>query len=149
MPNLSQDQEWLDAVNTERRNDQLNKVSYETFEIIMDKLEKEWFDLVRTRLRGVAGILSHSPRPRIFPNQTWRSPPKTRHAPSAMMLKGRTAMLSSSVTGATLLCTKTVMECHTFQKGSGYAGNALFRRKCLWFVSGFPFPRAVFIVIYL
>jgi NuA3 HAT complex component NTO1 len=42
----SQDQEWLDAVNTERRNDQLNKVSYETFEIIMDKLEKEWFDLV-------------------------------------------------------------------------------------------------------
>lgn len=41
------DQEWLDAINNERRSDQLNKVTYETFEIIMDKLEKEWFDLVR------------------------------------------------------------------------------------------------------
>ncbi|KAH8110728.1 hypothetical protein DFH11DRAFT_1618277 [Phellopilus nigrolimitatus] len=42
-----QDQEWLDAVNNERRADQLNKVSYEAFEIIMDRLEKEWFDLTK------------------------------------------------------------------------------------------------------
>ncbi|KAI5123496.1 hypothetical protein M0805_008864 [Coniferiporia weirii] len=42
-----QDQEWLDAVNNERRNEQLNKVSYEAFEIIMDRLEKEWFDLTK------------------------------------------------------------------------------------------------------
>ncbi|KAI0364675.1 hypothetical protein BV20DRAFT_1116249 [Pilatotrama ljubarskyi] len=40
-----QDQEWLDAVNQERKAQQLDKVSYETFEIIMDRLEKEWFDL--------------------------------------------------------------------------------------------------------
>ncbi|KAI0630656.1 hypothetical protein C8Q77DRAFT_1063453 [Trametes polyzona] len=40
-----QDQEWLDAVNMERKAQQLDKVSYETFEIIMDRLEKEWFDL--------------------------------------------------------------------------------------------------------
>jgi Enhancer of polycomb-like len=40
------DQEWLDTVNTERKKEQLNKVSYETFEIVMDRLEKEWFDLV-------------------------------------------------------------------------------------------------------
>jgi hypothetical protein len=40
------DQEWLDAVNLERKKEQLNQVTYETFEIIMDRLEKEWFDLV-------------------------------------------------------------------------------------------------------
>ncbi|KAG1735905.1 uncharacterized protein EDB91DRAFT_1143453 [Suillus paluster] len=42
-----QDQEWLDAVNIERKKDQLNVVSYETFEIIMDRLEKEYFDLTK------------------------------------------------------------------------------------------------------
>ena len=40
------DQEWLDAMNAERRKEQVDQVSYETFEIIMDRLEKEWFDLV-------------------------------------------------------------------------------------------------------
>ncbi|KAI9067920.1 hypothetical protein FKP32DRAFT_1619507 [Trametes sanguinea] len=40
-----QDQEWLDAVNLERKAQQLDKITYETFEIIMDRLEKEWFDL--------------------------------------------------------------------------------------------------------
>jgi hypothetical protein len=33
-------------MNTERKKEQLNKVSYETFEIVMDRMEKEWFDLV-------------------------------------------------------------------------------------------------------
>ena len=42
----SADQEWLDQVNLERKKEQLNAVSYETFEIVMDRLEKEWFDLV-------------------------------------------------------------------------------------------------------
>ena len=41
------DQEWLDAVNAERKKEQIDMVTYETFEIIMDRLEKEWFDLVR------------------------------------------------------------------------------------------------------
>ena len=40
------DQEWLDAVNAERKKEQLNPISYEIFEIIIDRLEKEWFDLV-------------------------------------------------------------------------------------------------------
>ncbi|KAJ7065346.1 bromodomain and PHD finger-containing protein 3 [Mycena amicta] len=40
-----QDQEWLDAVNTERKKEQMDKVSYEVFEVIMDRLEKEWFNL--------------------------------------------------------------------------------------------------------
>ncbi|KAH9930248.1 PHD-zinc-finger like domain-containing protein [Fomitopsis serialis] len=42
-----QDQEWLDAVNAERKKDGHGAVSYELFEIIMDRLEKEWFDLTK------------------------------------------------------------------------------------------------------
>ncbi|EIW77559.1 hypothetical protein CONPUDRAFT_156774 [Coniophora puteana RWD-64-598 SS2] len=38
-----QDQEWLDALSAERKKEQLNPISYETFEV-MDRLEKEWFD---------------------------------------------------------------------------------------------------------
>ena len=34
-------------VNKERRAAQESTVSYEIFEIIMDRLEKEWFELVR------------------------------------------------------------------------------------------------------
>lgn len=40
------DQEWLDSVNAERQKEQAGAISYEMFEIIMDKLEKEWFNLV-------------------------------------------------------------------------------------------------------
>lgn len=40
------DQAWLDTVNSERKKATQDKVSYEVFEIIMDRLEKEWFDLV-------------------------------------------------------------------------------------------------------
>jgi hypothetical protein len=39
------DQAWLDSINKVRAKDG-NSVSSETFEIIFDKLEKEWFDLV-------------------------------------------------------------------------------------------------------
>ena len=41
------DQAWLDTINAERKKDQSGAISYEAFEIIMDKLEKEWFNLVR------------------------------------------------------------------------------------------------------
>lgn len=41
-----EDKEWLDAVNIERKRDQLDAVTYSSFEVIMDRLEKEWFDLV-------------------------------------------------------------------------------------------------------
>ncbi|WVQ75536.1 hypothetical protein IAR50_005163 [Cryptococcus sp. DSM 104548] len=42
-----QDQVWLDALNVERKKDQCGPISYEVFEIIMDKLEKEWFNLFK------------------------------------------------------------------------------------------------------
>lgn len=41
------DQEWLDAMNRDRKKEQIDQVTYEMFEVIMDRLEKEWFDLVR------------------------------------------------------------------------------------------------------
>lgn len=42
-----QDQEWLDALNYDRRKEGLDTISYEIFEIILDQLEKEWFDLMK------------------------------------------------------------------------------------------------------
>lgn len=42
------DQAWLDTYNAERKKDQCGPISYEVFEIIMDKLEKEWFNLVQS-----------------------------------------------------------------------------------------------------
>ncbi|TRM58204.1 hypothetical protein BD626DRAFT_188366 [Schizophyllum amplum] len=42
-----QDQEFLDALNAERKKEQLDRASYELFEIIMDRLEKEYFDLTK------------------------------------------------------------------------------------------------------
>ncbi|MCO5602808.1 hypothetical protein L7F22_056947 [Adiantum nelumboides] len=46
-PTFSPDQEWLDALNTDRKRDQLDIISYEVFEVIIDRLEKEWFDLMK------------------------------------------------------------------------------------------------------
>ena len=43
---FASDKEWLNTLNVERKKEQLDKVSYEAFEIVMDRLEKEWFDLV-------------------------------------------------------------------------------------------------------
>ncbi|KAH9939113.1 uncharacterized protein BXZ73DRAFT_89157 [Epithele typhae] len=57
-----QDQEWLDAVNMERKSQQLDKVSYETFEIIMDRLEKEWFDLSKNVPKTDMGLPSEESR---------------------------------------------------------------------------------------
>ncbi|KAG6885753.1 hypothetical protein C0993_010265 [Termitomyces sp. T159_Od127] len=42
-----QDKEWLDALNRERRKEQMSQISYELFEVVMDRLEKEWFDLTK------------------------------------------------------------------------------------------------------
>ncbi|GAA5849464.1 hypothetical protein JCM8547_000461 [Rhodosporidiobolus lusitaniae] len=42
-----QDQIWLDAVNADRKKEGHPAISYEVFEIVMDKIEKEWFDLTK------------------------------------------------------------------------------------------------------
>lgn len=40
------DQAWIDNINHERSQKGHPPVSYELFEVLFDKLEKEWFDLV-------------------------------------------------------------------------------------------------------
>ncbi|KAM0752244.1 hypothetical protein T439DRAFT_299983 [Meredithblackwellia eburnea MCA 4105] len=42
-----QDLVWLEGVNNERKKENQNPVSLEAFEIIFDKIEKEWFDLTK------------------------------------------------------------------------------------------------------
>ncbi|KAI8096646.1 PHD-zinc-finger like domain-containing protein [Halteromyces radiatus] len=42
-----QDETWLQMLNAERRKDDLGEVSCSFFENVIDKLEKEWFDLVK------------------------------------------------------------------------------------------------------
>ncbi|KAH9479291.1 Peregrin [Psilocybe cubensis] len=42
-----QDEAWLNLVNAERKKNGFGTVSLEDFEIIMDRLEKEWFDLTK------------------------------------------------------------------------------------------------------
>jgi hypothetical protein len=46
------DRVWVNLVNRERLAQRQEPVSYELFEVIMDKLEKEWFDLVSTSFYG-------------------------------------------------------------------------------------------------
>ncbi|CAE7074932.1 unnamed protein product [Rhizoctonia solani] len=41
------DEEWLTEINKERYKEQSERISAETFEIIIDRLEKEWFELMK------------------------------------------------------------------------------------------------------
>lgn len=50
------DREWLDTINAERKKEQLDPVSYEFFEVVMDRLEKEWFDLVHLTDLSVSAL---------------------------------------------------------------------------------------------
>lgn len=90
-------------INLERKKDQINLVAYETFEIIIDRLEKEYFDLVRRISRAL--VASRHPfttsRPRTSPNLTTPCPRRTRPVLYAMIRKERIAMRSCSVMGVT------------------------------------------------
>ena len=70
---FSADQEWLDAVNVERTKLQIGTIKQESFEIIMDRLEKEWFDLVRSSNAFFFNI------PELYPDQE-HSQTRLRHA---------------------------------------------------------------------
>ena len=99
----------LNVVNSERWNDQLNKVSYKTFEIIIDRLEKGWFDLVSAYDNVLVernGDLFF--RLKTSPNPIWHFHLKTRHVPSATMLKEKIVMPSFSVMDAISQYTKGV-----------------------------------------
>jgi Enhancer of polycomb-like len=100
------DKAWLDAVNAERKKEQVDAVSYEAFEVIMDRLEKEWFDLVRCSYSPRVYANCTLDRQNTFQNPTLHCHLKTRRVLYATILRARTAMLSSSAMAATLPCTK-------------------------------------------
>ena len=125
--------EWLDNMNAERKKEQADRVSCETFEIIMDRLEKDWFDLVRFPLHNsLHSYLNYTDRQRTCPSRIWQCHRRIRHAPFATTRRERTQMRSCFVMGVTLLYTKTVTECRIFPRVNGYVGNAPSRPKCQW-----------------
>ncbi|KAJ6545966.1 hypothetical protein B0H10DRAFT_1852773, partial [Mycena sp. CBHHK59/15] len=66
----------LDAVNAERQKKQLDEISYEVFEVMIDCLEKEWFNLVLPPSSlyqndlNVCFKTKHTPKPGLeFPSE--------------------------------------------------------------------------------
>ncbi|KAG0148574.1 hypothetical protein CROQUDRAFT_90071 [Cronartium quercuum f. sp. fusiforme G11] len=51
-----QDHEWLNALNLDRKSLGIDPTSFEFFEIIMDRLEKEWFQLNRKLIKPDANL---------------------------------------------------------------------------------------------
>lgn len=125
--------EWLDNMNAERKKEQADRVSYETFEIIMDRLEKDWFDLVRPIIPGSQYLyLNYADRQKTSPSQIWQCRLRIRHAPSATIQRGRTRMRSYFVMGVISPYIKIVMECRIFLKANGYVENAPSRLRHRW-----------------
>jgi Enhancer of polycomb-like len=93
------DQEWLDALNAERKKEQLGKISYEAFEIVMDRLEKEWFDLVCDDAPSISALTHVGRRRRTYRNPTWHCHPKTQLAQFVTIQKERILTPSCSVMG--------------------------------------------------
>jgi hypothetical protein len=104
-------------VNAERKKQQAGPVSYEVFEIIMDKLEKEYFDLVCDRLPLDSSFAIDCPTARtncsrsseyLSQHPIYRS--RIPSVPSVMTERERTPMLSSFVTAVTLLSIKVSIQ---------------------------------------
>ncbi|KAI8449830.1 hypothetical protein BY996DRAFT_6418015 [Phakopsora pachyrhizi] len=53
-----QDQEWLNLLNADRKKMGHEPVSCELFEIVMDRLEKEWFNLSRKLIKPDANLMA-------------------------------------------------------------------------------------------
>ncbi|RKP10565.1 PHD-zinc-finger like domain-containing protein [Thamnocephalis sphaerospora] len=48
-----QDKLWLESINRDRSKEKVKQISMETFEFVMDRLEKEWFELVDPAQAGL------------------------------------------------------------------------------------------------
>ena len=125
--------EWLDNVNVERKKEQGDRVSCEIFEIIMDRLEKDWFDLVRSFQCTFHSLyLNFTGRQRTYPNPIWLCHPRIRHAQSVMTRRERTPMQSCFVMGVTSLCIKIATECRIFPRVSGSVASVLSHPNRQW-----------------
>ena len=125
--------EWLDNMNAERKKEQADRVSYEAFEIIMDRLEKDWFDLVRPHRTNPQYLyLNYADRQKTSQSQIWQCHLRIRHALSVTTPRERIRTRSYFAMGAISLSTKIVMECRTSLKVNGYAENAPSHPKHRW-----------------
>jgi hypothetical protein len=128
------DMEWLDSVNAERKKEQGDRVSCETFEIIMDRLEKDWFDLVRSCLCILQfSYLNCTDRQRICRSQIWLCHPRIRRAQFATTRRERTRMQLCFVMGVILPYIRTVMVCRIFLRANGYVASVPSRPKHRWY----------------
>src|SRR5882762_11401027 len=115
--------EWLDSVNAERKKEQGDRVPCETFEIIMDRLEKDWFDLVRSSHTHISRVLylNFTDRQRTCPSRIWQCHRRIQHVPFATTRRARTRTQLCFVMGVILLYIKTAMAYLIFLKVNGCA----------------------------
>ena len=74
----------------------------------MDRLEKEWFDLVSSCecISHNSSVCDFAHSPRTFPSLTWVFHPKIQPVQYAMTLKEKTRMQSYSAMAAISRCTR-------------------------------------------
>ena len=131
-PKFRIDMEWLDDVNAERKKEQADRVSCETFEIIMDRLEKDWFDLVRLSHIALIPYLNFADRQRTYPSRTWQCHRRIQLVPFVMTRRARTRTRSFFAMGVILLYIKTAMVYRIFLKVNGCAASAPSHPKHRW-----------------
>lgn len=123
-----QDEQWLDAINSQRKTEQVDTIKPYIFEIVMTKIEKEWHALEKefqNRTRNHPKPIAHGQVLQLLSmgSHPLQEKSKTVNAPSATMATVRTPMLLSSVMVAILQFIKNVTVSPSFQKASGFAEN--------------------------
>ena len=139
-------------VNAERKKEQLNKVTYETFEILMDRLEKEWFDLVcafenigfPTPVSTILRQTKNLPKPDLaLPSEDLPcaicGDSEGENSNAIVFCDGcNLAVHQGRLTAFSFLYMlnvhQTATEYHTSQKANGYVESAQFLRKIRWYV---------------
>lgn len=138
------DKIWLDRVNLERKKEGLDAISYEFFEIIMDKLEKEWFDLSKHFPKPASNLLVEDSKCTICDDGECEASNAIVFCDGcnlavhqgefptvdvcALLASRRADMWIIELTdrGSLSPSMQTVTACHTYQKGNGFAASALF-----------------------
>jgi NuA3 HAT complex component NTO1 len=136
-------------VNNERKKDQLNAVTYETFEIIMDRLEKEYFDLVRPSIPCIGSSHFTVMQTKNIPKSDYAMPSEDSTCAICDDSEGENSNAIVFCDGCnlavhqgifprafehdmSLMYQQTAMEFRTFPKASGYVASAPSPRKIQW-----------------